>query len=151
MCMCVSLYGNHVFVQVMSTEKYVLVRCVILFMVTVLLYVCVFFIFQRTLEQNKARLKQRRFIRRYTSKISCEVPPPVTDLDVLHEEEHQPNNEKLKVQSSTSHDQLLCYQLFKEKYMGQVDKILLDSLKKKSLERMKASEEYIESDGSDYE
>ena len=35
--------------------------------------------------------------------------------------------------------------------MAQVDKMLLDSLKKKSLERMKASEEYTESDGSDYE
>ena len=51
----------------------------------------------------------------YTSKISCEVPPTVTDLDILHEKEHQPNNEKPKVQSSTSHDQLLCYQLCKEK------------------------------------
>ena len=106
-----------------------LVRCVILFMVTMLLYVCIFFIFQRTLEQSKARHKRRRFIRRCTSQISCEVPPTVTDLDVLHEEEHQPNNEKLKVQSSTSHDQLLCYQLFKEKYMGQVDKMLLDTVK----------------------
>ena len=35
--------------------------------------------------------------------------------------------------------------------MAQVDKMLLDSLKKKSLERMKASEEYTESDGSDSE
>ena len=35
--------------------------------------------------------------------------------------------------------------------MGHVDKMLLDSLKKKSLERMKASEEYTESDGSNYE
>ena len=35
--------------------------------------------------------------------------------------------------------------------MGQVDKMLLDSLKKKSLERMKASEEYNESDGEDDE
>ena len=112
--------------------------------------VYVFFIFQRTLEQSKARRKRRRSIRRHSSKkIPCEVPPIVTG--VLHEEEHLPNNEKLKVKSSTSHDQLLCYQKFKEKYMPQVDKMLLDSLKKKSLERMKASEEYTESDGSDYE
>ena len=112
---------------------------VVVFMTTMLY---VFFILQRTLEQSKARRKRRRSIRRYTSKQRfCEVPQTAT------EEVHQPNNEK----SSTSHDQLLCYQMFKEKYMGQVDKMLLDSLKKKSLERMKACEEYTESDDSDYE
>lgn len=84
-----------------------------------------FFIFQRTLEQSKARRK-RRFIRRYTlKKISCKVPPTAI-------EDYQSNNEKLKVKSS--HDQFLCYQMYKEKYMGKVNNMLLDSLKKKYLE-----------------
>ena len=102
------------------------------------------------MEQSKARRKRRRFIRRYTSKkIPCEVPPNTTDIDVVHEEVHQPNYPNPDVKSSC--DQLLCYQMFKEKYMVEVNKMLLDSLRKKSLERMKASEEYTESDGSDFE
>lgn len=128
-CACVCLYDNR--------------RC---------LYYLLF-IFQRTSEQSKARRKRRRAIKRYKSKkIFSEVPPIATDVpptatDVLHKREDQPSNEKY----STRHDQLLRYQMFKEKYMGKVDKMLLDSMKKKSLERIKASEEYTDSDDSDYE
>ena len=114
------------------------------------LFIYLYFTFQRTVEQSKARRKRRRFIRRYTSKkIPCEVPPNTTDIDVVHEEVRQPDYPNPDVKSSC--DQLLCYQMFKEKYMGEVNKMLLDSLRKKSLERMKASEEYTESDGSDFE
>ena len=93
-------------------------------------------------------VSEEGFFKRYTSKkIPCEVTPTTTD--VVHEEVRQLNYPKAEVKSSC--DQLFCYQIFQEKYMGEVNKLLLDSLRKKSLERMKASEEYTESDGSDFE
>ena len=98
------------------------------------------YIFQRTLEQSKARRKRRKYIRRLAAR--NEVPPATAA--VSYDEDHQNHSKKLKEENANY--KLLCYKKFKEKYMGEVDEMLLKSMKKKSQERMKASKEYVDSD-----
>ena len=117
----------------------------------VLFYVCivcynksVLYIFQRTLEQSKARRKRRKFMRRHAARnTSNEVP--LATADVLCEENHL-NSYSEKVKEANA--KLLCYKKFKDKYMGEVNEMLLNSMKKRSQERMKASKEYVDSDDS---
>ena len=93
--------------------------------------------FQRTLEQSKARRKRKRYMRRLAARNEV---TSTTDA-VSHDEGHQ----NQKIEENASH-KLLCYKKFKDKCMGGVDEMLLKSMKKRSQERMKASEEYVNSD-----
>ena len=106
--------------------------------VTITLY----YIFQRTLEQSKARRKKRRYMKRLAAK--KDVPPTIAAVSYGHQSHSK------KLEEENANYKLVCYKKYKEKYMGEVDEMLMESMKKKSQERMKASEEYVDSDnGSD--